>query len=56
MLLIRTPGSGILQALDLVDKNPFGSEVYWSRRHRSYFDTGVTVQTARAGCGVRQRL
>lgn len=55
MLLIRTPGSGILQALDLVDKNPFDPK-FIEQTAQELLDTGVTVQTAHAGCGAAKAV
>lgn len=50
MLLIRTPGSGILHALDRDDKNPFDPE-FVDQSARELLEADVTVHTGHAGCG-----
>ncbi len=50
MMLIRTPGSGILHALSRPDKNPFAPE-FIEGIAKEQLELGVTVFTSHIGCG-----
>lgn len=55
MLLLRTPGSGILHALHRSDKDPFAPE-FLRQFAKEQADLGVTVFTAHAGCGAAKAV
>ncbi len=55
MMLLRTPGSGILHALDRSDKDPFAPE-FLQKVAQEQVDLGVTVFTAHAGCGAAKAV
>lgn len=50
MMLIRTPGSGMLDAIDLEDKNPF-TPTFIEKKAQWLLDEGVTVETYHRLCG-----
>lgn len=50
MMLVRTPGSGILQVLDTDDQDPFADNCIKDTAKEA-LAAGVTVFTAHAGCG-----
>lgn len=54
-ILIRTPGSGILQALDVPGKNPFDPD-FINKVAQEAVDNGVTHFTAHSGCGAAKAV
>jgi|GEM_PF-5363804 len=55
MQLLRTPGSGMLLAMNRADKNPYAKEFIESTA-KEQLELGVTVFTAHLGCGAAKAV
>ena len=55
MMLLRSPGAGILDALDLDDKDPFNAK-FMEEKALAAVDAGVTKICSHVGCGAAKAV